>query len=180
MEILPISYTPWGDFSLGERYPYDMSTPVNPILEGINETLAQVRTMAVADQFPPAKLAKVEDAIRTILNSTDVIQKLRSDIEQIVKDDALTVEDLPAILTLTIDAKALFKDTLQLSTDIDRDSMKYFIFAIIYQIVRYELDKSAVAQSLLKTYAPLWKLLNINPQDLKILADSCWKKCFST
>lgn len=152
-------------------------TDVNQI---ITKTFDAVNSMMNDDKYDQSKRSYLINITRVVLNSTEYINSIKKQVNQINEDGKVDTNDIPTILTIIVESKEFLTDTInksiQLTTTIDFKAMKYIIYGVIYFIMTLENVSPDLLIQVKKIYSAVWNIVAMNPDNIPIKVKSCWQK----
>ena len=186
-------YLPY-DFSIAHYkiifsfvYIHIMSNNTQPTEnQSLNQNIANtcnlVSVMMNTDNVNQQTRNAVTEMINLILNSDTYITLVREQIKTIISDGTFDQNDLPAVLTIVLQSKTFLRTVLSqtalITTNLNMNTLKYVIYAIIYFVMTLENANPAVITSFNTTFSPLWNLVSIDPQEFVSDVSVITHKCF--
>lgn len=150
--------------------------------KAMNDSCNSVKIMMDNDNYDVSKRTMIITAINTAVTSSDYINSIKKDINQIKADGKFDANDLPSVFSIIFRSQKFLATTLKngmiVTSNFDSGSMKYVVYGIIHFVMLTQNIDQSIIDQLTTAYTPLWELVAINPKDLLIKVDSCWRTVF--
>jgi len=156
-------------------------TTLNTFQAQLRDTQRAMNLMMNIDSYSEKNREVINSAFSAIVQEESYINKIKEHVHQICADGEFTIADIPDILMIIAQSQSALKlairNSINLKVSLEKNSMKYIVFAILHFIL---LVESVSTGGLDRTFGSLWDLLAFDPSEVSVGVKSCFSCCSST
>ncbi len=142
------------------------------------DTQKAMTLMMDTDVYPQTNRPVINSAFLAITQSKSYVNKIRSEVQQIIADKEFTIVDVPNLLLIIAQSQAalnlVIAHSVNLKTSLQQDAMKYIIFGVFHFVL---LVENVSTIELDATFGALWSLVAFNPSAVVVQAKSLFSCC---